>query len=147
MRVLLLAATALLLPGCATTTERAAPPATVSTAEARVATLSAPQLKALVDAGQVVLIDVRTPYEFADGRIAGALNMPLTHFDAAAIPDDRSREIILYCGTSRRSQEAAEKLAAVRGGVVRHLAGGFGAWTAAGYASIANQPADDPRRR
>ncbi|WP_228242195.1 rhodanese-like domain-containing protein [Porphyrobacter sp. GA68] len=147
MRVLLLAAAAILVPGCASTDAQVASPSAVSTAEARVATLSAPQLKALVDSGQVVLIDVRTPYEFADGRIAGALNMPLTHFDAAAIPDDRSREIILYCGTSRRSQEAAEKLAAVRGGVVRHLAGGFGAWTTAGYASIANQPADDPRRR
>ncbi|WP_165362077.1 rhodanese-like domain-containing protein [Qipengyuania thermophila] len=137
---------ALLATGCAATDPSAARPA-ASAPQARVVTLTATQLKALVDSGQVVLIDVRTPYEFADGRIAGALNMPLTHFDAAAVPVDRTREVILYCGTSRRSQQAAERLVALRGGVVRHLEGGFGAWTAAGYPTIANQPADDPRRR
>lgn len=114
--------------------------------QGEVVTLTAPELKALVDAGRVVLIDVRTPYEFADGRIAGALNAPLTHFQPAAIPRDLTREVILYCGSSRRSAEAARQLVAERGGTVRHLEGGFRAWDAAGFASVANQRGDDPRR-
>ena len=121
-------------------------PDSVAIANARVATITAPQLATLIEAGEVVLIDVRTPYEFADGRIAGALNAPLTHFDAAAIPDDKSREVILYCGSSRRSAIAAEMLAEHRGSVVRHLEGGIRAWTDAGYPTVANDPFDDPRR-
>lgn len=116
-------------------------------ASARVATLDANQLATLLAAGEVVLIDVRTPYEFADSRIPGALNAPLTHFDPAAIPVDTTREVILYCGSSRRSAIAAEQLADHRGVVVRHLAGGIRAWTDAGYETVANDPSDDPRSR
>ena len=139
------AAATLALAGCAT--HSAAPDRASAVAAARVATIDARQLAALIAADAVVLIDVRTPYEFADERIAGALNAPLTHFDPKAIPVDTTREVILYCGTSRRSQVAAERLARHRGTVVRHLAGGMGAWTAARYKTVANTPADDPRRR
>ena len=135
----------LALVGCASGGGIASPDS-ADVAAARVATLDAAQLAALLEAGEVVLIDVRTPYEFADGRIAGALNAPLTHFDAAAIPVDTTREVILYCGSSRRSGIAAQQLAEERGTVVRHLAGGIRTWTEAGYPTIANQPSDDPRR-
>ena len=143
-RVLLAAGGAMTLSACASGSAMNAPE-TASVAQARVATITVQQLGALIEAGQVVLIDVRTPYEFADGRIAGALNAPLTHFDAAAMPVDETREIILYCGSSRRSGIAAEALAEHRGMVVRHLEGGIRSWTEAGMPTIANQPSDDPR--
>jgi rhodanese-related sulfurtransferase len=133
------------LAGCAGTS-LAPENASSGVAAARVAMLDASQLKSLLDAGEVVLIDVRTPYEFADGRIPGALNAPLTHFDPAAIPVDNSREVILYCGSSRRSGIAAEQLAEERGTIVRHLAGGIASWVDAGYETVANRPEDDPRR-
>ena len=92
----------LALAGCAGAGGYAGPDS-ADIASARVATVNAQQLATLIEAGEVVLIDVRTPYEFADSRIAGALNAPLTHFDPAAIPVDTTREVILYCGSSRRS--------------------------------------------
>nr|WP_137676743.1 rhodanese-like domain-containing protein [Parerythrobacter lutipelagi] len=144
--VLLACFAPLALAGCAGTGV-GVPTGSEAIASARVATINADQLAVLLAAGEVVLIDVRTPYEFADGRIAGALNAPLTHFDPASIPVDKTREVILYCGSSRRSGIAAEKLAEYRGTVVRHLAGGIGAWTSAGYDTFANSPEDDPRSR
>ncbi|MBY6129733.1 rhodanese-like domain-containing protein [Qipengyuania aquimaris] len=135
----------LALAGCAGGGGYAGPDS-ADIASARVATVNAQQLATLVEAGEVVLIDVRTPYEFADSRIAGALNAPLTHFDPATIPVDTTREVILYCGSSRRSGIAAERLAEYRGTVVRHLEGGIRAWTDAGYPTVSNDPSDDPRR-
>ncbi|MFN2098919.1 rhodanese-like domain-containing protein [Altererythrobacter sp. MF3-039] len=135
----------LALAGCASNSAVYGPDA-VDIANARVATITADQLAILLAAGEVVLIDVRTPYEFADSRIEGALNAPLTHFDPAAIPDDTTREVILYCGSSRRSGIAAEQLAQHSGTIVRHLEGGIREWTDAGFETVANDPSDDPRR-
>ena len=136
----------LLLAGCATTGEQ---PAAAVAAEAapRVETVTPEQLHAMLEAGSVVLIDVRTPYEYADGRIAGALNAPLTHFDPAAIPMEQGRETILYCGSSHRSGIAATALAEYTGGTVRHMAGGIKAWIAAGLPTVKNDPSDDPRNK
>ncbi|WP_379554050.1 rhodanese-like domain-containing protein [Qipengyuania sp. DGS5-3] len=101
-----------------------------------VETLTATELAALVDSGEVVLIDVRTPAEFAEQRLAGALNAPVQTFDAASIPRDETREVILYCRSSGRSERAAIMLADEWGGTVRHLEGGIIAWNDAGLPTI-----------
>lgn len=130
-RLLLLAAAvpALALAGCATV-----PPAEAGAAQqgAAVVTLPASELASLIASGDVVLIDVRTPEEFAAGRLPGALNAPLQTFDPATIPIEQNRETILYCGSSRRSGIAAEQLSAYLGTEVRHLEGGIAAWQQAG---------------
>ncbi len=111
-------------------------PTAAPTAAARqgaaVETLPAAELAALMAAGQVVLIDVRTPAEFAAGRLPGALNAPLGTFDPASIPIEVERETILYCGSSRRSGLAADQLSQYLDTKVRHLEGGIQAWQAAG---------------
>lgn len=100
----------------------------------RVETLDSAELAALVEAGKVRLIDVRTPAEFAGGSIAGAINIPLDRFDPAAIAEEPGRETVLLCRSDRRSGLAAEQLAAARGGTVRHLEGGVLAWVEQGLA-------------
>jgi rhodanese-related sulfurtransferase len=124
-------AASLALSGCAGSTASAqmAPGATQG---ARVETITAAQLAAMMAAGEVVLVDVRTPAEFAEVRIPGALNAPLSTFDPASIPIEVERETILYCGSSRRSGIAAEMLSEYLGGTVRHLEGGINAWKEAG---------------
>ncbi|XUU60997.1 rhodanese-like domain-containing protein [Erythrobacter sp. HA6-11] len=124
------AALALTLAGCASL-DGAGQPATstqATLAGASVETLPAKELASLIEAGEVVLIDVRTPTEFASGRLSGALNAPVGSFDAGAIPRDATRETILYCRSSGRSKRAAEMLAAEWGTQVRHLEGGILAW-------------------
>lgn len=53
-----------------------------------------------------LIIDVREPYEFEDGHVEGAINIPPQELLAGA-PDldqiDRSTPIIVYCRTGARS--------------------------------------------
>ena len=126
---LILAAPALVLAACAPVTP--APVASVQQGAA-VEFVSFEELATMVDSGEVVLIDVRTPEEFAAGRLPGSLNAPLQTFDPQSIPVEAARETILYCGSSRRSAIAAEQLAAYLNRPVRHLEGGIQAWQDAG---------------
>ncbi len=60
-----------------------------------------------------LIIDVRSPGEFASGHVDGALNLPLDRFVdgyAAAAPD-KSRQIVLYCQSGARSGQAVQFLA------------------------------------
>jgi rhodanese-related sulfurtransferase len=70
--------------------------------------------------------------EFAAGHIPGAINLPLSAFRASQLPDPDGKLLVLSCAAGRRSAMALEKCAAANAGVDTHLAGGFGAWTAAG---------------
>ena len=105
-------------------------------AEARevgVLTIAPKALSTRIEAGEKIqLIDVRTPEEFAEGRLPGALNAPVETFDAASIPVEEERETILYCRSGNRSARAAQMLADETGGTVRHLEGGIVAWEEAG---------------
>lgn len=58
----------------------------------------------LINAGALV-IDVRSPGEFSEGHVDGALNIVHTDIDAlaAAIGPDLDRSVVLYCGSGRRS--------------------------------------------
>ncbi len=109
---------------------------------AAVETLPAGELAALMAAGDVVVIDVRTPAEFAESRLPGALNAPLGTFDPATIPIEAERETILYCSSSRRSGIAATALSEYLGTTVRHLEGGIQAWNEAGLETIADAPVE-----
>ena len=111
----------------------------VAATAAAVETLPAAELASLMAAGKVVVIDVRTPAEFAESRLPGALNAPLGTFDPATIPIEDDRETILYCGSSRRSAIAATRLSDFLGITVRHLEGGFDAWSEAGLESISDE--------
>ena len=105
-------------------------------AEARVVgvlTIAPRALATRIDAGEAIqLIDVRTPEEFAEGHLAGAINIPVDDFDPAALPDAGAAERVLYCRSARRSGVAAEKLAQASGSVAVHLEGGILAWEKAG---------------
>ncbi|RJY09243.1 rhodanese-like domain-containing protein [Aurantiacibacter aquimixticola] len=104
---------------------------TAMTDGAEVALVNSSELADLMAAGNVVLIDVRTPEEFAEGRLPGALNAPVETFGPAAIPIEDGRETIFYCRSGNRSEHAARVLAEEIGGRVRHLDGGIVAWKAA----------------
>lgn len=124
---LLLVLSSLALASCATQ-PAVGPELAVSADSASVETLSAVELAGMIERGEVVLIDVRSPEEFAESRIAGALNAPIDTFDPAAIPMEDGRETILYCRSSGRSGRAATMLSEFLGTEVRHLEGGILAW-------------------
>ena len=123
---------ALLAAGCATYGAQETSTVIGAPVPGEVTTLTATELAPLVEAGEIVLIDVRTPEEFAQGYIPGAVNMPLARFDPQALPDPDDGEIILYCRSSGRSGQAAARYVEETGLSIRHLEGGILAWEAAG---------------
>lgn len=82
----------------------------------------------------VVLVDVRTPEEFAEGHIAGAKNIDWrdSAFARRASEQlDKSKTLALYCKAGRRSHAAAGKLSAMGYQNIVELRGGIEAWLAA----------------
>ena len=62
-----------------------------------------------------IILDVRTPEEFADKHIPGAVNIPNETIAAEEIPElpDKDQLILVYCRSGNRSRQASEKLAAL----------------------------------
>ncbi|MGN0983673.1 MAG: rhodanese-like domain-containing protein [Gemmiger sp.] len=58
-----------------------------------------------------VLLDVRTPQEYAAGHLPGSWNLPVEELDRAPemVPDQRT-PLFLYCRSGARSHRAAERL-------------------------------------
>jgi rhodanese-related sulfurtransferase len=81
----------------------------------------------------IVLLDVRTPAEFAGetGHLHGALLLPVEELESRAGELDRVKDrlIVAYCRTGRRSRNAAALLGG-RGFRVLNLEGGILAWNA-----------------
>ena len=103
--------------------------------------LSPTEVAALLAAGEILLIDVREPQEYAAERIHGALLYPLSTFDPRMLPDDRKHRVVLQCGSGKRSLMAAQKCVAAGAKRYAHMAGGIGAWKAAGLPVIRIDPA------
>ena len=62
-----------------------------------------------------IILDVRTPEEFAEKHIPNAVNIPnevIGTSEIAALPT-KDQLILVYCRSGRRSKEAAEKLVAL----------------------------------
>ena len=94
------------------------------------------ELQALLAAGHVALIDVREPNEFAVEHIPGAINAPLSGFDATALPVSAGKTVILQCAGGKRSGMALDKCAAASAAIDTHLGGGLAAWKAAGLPTV-----------
>ena len=62
-----------------------------------------------------IILDVRTPKEFADKHIPGAINIPNETIGTDEIPElpDKDQLILVYCRSGNRSKQASEKLAAL----------------------------------
>ena len=95
----------------------------------------------LIEDSSVVLLDVRTASEFAEGHIEGAINIDQGQSDfmekaKAALPMDK--KIAVYCRSGSRSANAAGKLAA-EGYRCVNLKGGIVAWKEADKPVKTNQ--------
>lgn len=97
--------------------------------------LSPAQVRGLLDKGEILLIDVREPAEFAAERIHGALNFPLSTFDPRTLPHHADR-IVFQCGSGKRSAMAVQRCQAAGFDVDSHLAGGIAAWRAANLPTV-----------
>lgn len=89
---------------------------------------------ALVADPSVVILDVRTPAEFAEGHLDRA---QLVDFSAPGFREriaqfDRSTTYLVYCRSGNRSGQATTIMAELGFAKVSDLHGGIGAWQTAG---------------
>lgn len=71
-------------------------------------------LSYLADNSAFTLIDARSPEEFAQGHVQGAINIPLDHLDELreALPQQRDAAILVYCKSGKRARRLADALVA-----------------------------------
>jgi len=90
--------------------------------------ISVERAKHLLEAG-ALLIDVRTPVEFARDSLTGAISIPLDILEnggSAQIP--RNQTVVAYCQSGVRSLAAANKLRALGYTNIYSVTGGITAW-------------------
>ncbi|MBU1046722.1 rhodanese-like domain-containing protein [Patescibacteria group bacterium] len=79
-----------------------------------------------------ILLDVRTPEEFAENNIEGAISLPLQEISQENLRrvslDDKKKEIVVYCRAGSRSATAAAILNNFGFTNVYNLEGGISNW-------------------
>lgn len=90
-------------------------------------------LKAALSNPKVLVIDVRTPQEFAQGHVKGAVNWPLQEIERwwNRVPKDRL--VYIHCNTQHRSAVAVRYLMSKSYQNLNLVTGGIQAWIARGY--------------
>ena len=77
-----------------------------------------------------IILDVRTPEEFAEKHIPGAINVPNETIKNKKIPElpKEDQLILVYCRSGNRSKQASEKLAKIGYSNIYEF-GGINDWT------------------
>lgn len=86
-------------------------------------------------AGSYLILDVRTPFEYAAGHVDNAMNIPHDRLETslARIQKYAAAPVVVYCKSGRRAEMAIETLSKAGFTDLHHLSGDFEAWSAAGY--------------
>ncbi len=103
--------------------------------ELHIARITANELKHRLDKGEnVLIVDLRSEFEQAEGRIPGSLT-PVGDDLEALVPAITQNEVILYCSCPNEVSSARAALRLKRHGVrrVRPLEGGFPVWKDLGF--------------
>lgn len=90
------------------------------------------QVSAGLAAGDILLVDVREPHEFEMGHIPGSVPMPLSRFDASALPAAPGKCLVFSCAAGVRSLRAIELAQAAGLDANTHYIGGFKDWIMSG---------------
>ena len=93
-----------------------------------------PEILEKVRNNEWLLVDVRTPTEFAQYHIPGAVNIPHDKIDThiSYLKGSHHKPLIIYCRSGRRAKLAIEMLEAQSFNNVSHLEGDMMGWHDAG---------------
>jgi rhodanese-related sulfurtransferase len=80
-----------------------------------------------------VVLDVRTPNEFREGRLSGAtlLDFHSSQFDNQLQQLDREKRYLVYCATGGRSAQVVKQMVNLEFANVYHMPVGLRGWVAA----------------
>ncbi len=92
-------------------------------------TLTPQEVKTGMDAGEIILIDVREVHEFNEAHIEGAHNHPLSSFDPDTLPVPlEGQYLVMQCARGVRSMRAVEACQIAGADIHTHMGGGIMAW-------------------
>ena len=91
----------------------------------------------IIKAGSQV-VDVRTPKEYAQGHIKGAVNIDYfsEDFETQFKQLDTSKKLYIYCRSGKRSSKSASRLEAMGFEDVYELEGGIINWRSVGFKTM-----------
>ena len=133
----LLIAASLLLPGCSS-----GQTSTTTSVQAMVKDVTPGQANALIQAnagnGSFVILDVRTPQEYSDGHLEGAINIDYNapDFKDKVGKQDKNKTYLVYCRTGIRSAAASKIMAGLGFKNIYNMTGGITDWQALGLAVV-----------
>jgi rhodanese-related sulfurtransferase len=87
---------------------------------------------AIVAKGDVIVLDVRTPDEYAEGHIEGAKNIDFlddAKFKTEAAKLDKTKTYLVHCQAGGRSTKSLKTLQELGINNLIHLDDGFGGWS------------------
>jgi len=95
-------------------------------------------IKMVEDGEDIVLVDARTPEEFAKRHIEGAILIPYTEIDQRhkELNASKDKEIIVYCTAGKRSEIAAQKLSQLGDTNVKNMRDGINGWIKSGGKTV-----------
>ena len=91
-------------------------------------------LQQMQTSGEVIMIDVRTDVEFAQGAIKGSKHLPLHMLPLMSDQLEHEKPMVLICRSGARSAQAYAFLAQKGFDNVYNLRGGVMGWAQAGLA-------------
>lgn len=111
-----------------------------TTLAAKYQELDTKQVKAMMDAGGVLLVNPMTPLEHAIEHIAGSVNIPIEDLKKG-LPADKDKPLVFYCLGEKcvYSWRAAEDAADLGYKEVYAYRGGIPAWKVAGYPTASSE--------
>ena len=88
----------------------------------------------------LLVLDVRSPEEFAQGHVPGAVNIPQDQVASRLAEVPKDKDVVMYCRSGRRTALAAEVLSANGYTRLSHLEGDMNAWMEKGRPIQAKAP-------
>lgn len=108
--------------------------AAVTQAGAAERDISSREAKAILDKNKAVyLLDVRTPQEYSQARLAGSVLIPISDFERRVNEVPKNRPVLVYCAVGSRSKPVANFLARRGNADVYNMTDGIVGWYRNGY--------------
>lgn len=103
-----------------------------NTSFAQTVDISQAALMQRIEAGhEQLILDVRSPEEYAEGHVPGAINIPHDQLNSrvAEIGSHKNKEVVLYCRSGKRAAMAADILHSAGFSKLLHLEGDMYGWS------------------
>jgi len=95
--------------------------------------ISSAEAKKLLAKGNIFLLDVRTPQEFSQARLSGAVLIPTVEFERRINEVPKNKPILVYCAVGSRSKSVADLLTQRGYKEIYHMTDGIVGWYRNGF--------------